>query len=192
MRRYGLETLTAAARGALFNVTGTGASVFERVDRRAVRLLPARRRTRRARSRRQAAPDSRRRRPRQTSPSARTGRCSPAATPLRRAAPAHAARVVDGGAQLAASGRRACRFARSPSRSAASSRRRCACSIHAEIGSGYTSPQRLPVAYYVVDKNGKNPWTARCPTSGWRPPCPALPPRWRSRAARASIPATTP
>ena len=28
--------------------------------------------------------------------------------------------------------------------------------IHAEIGSGYTTPQRLPVAYYVVDSNGRS------------------------------------
>src|SRR5205807_7553921 len=27
--------------------------------------------------------------------------------------------------------------------------------IHAEIGSGYTAPQRLPLAYYVFDRNGK-------------------------------------
>ena len=28
--------------------------------------------------------------------------------------------------------------------------------IHAEIGTGYTAPQRLPVAYYVFDKTGKS------------------------------------
>ncbi|MGH9142165.1 MAG: VWA domain-containing protein, partial [Vicinamibacterales bacterium] len=28
--------------------------------------------------------------------------------------------------------------------------------IHAEIGSGYTAPQRLPVAYYIVDKEGRS------------------------------------
>src|SRR5205823_4428048 len=31
LRRYGLETLTAAAGGALFNVAGTGGAVFDRL-----------------------------------------------------------------------------------------------------------------------------------------------------------------
>src|SRR5262249_62007357 len=28
--------------------------------------------------------------------------------------------------------------------------------IHVEIGTAYTAPQRLPLAYYVFDKNGKS------------------------------------
>ena len=51
LRADGLETLAAAARGALFNVNGTGSQLFEQHRVRAVGLLPARRRVRSGRSR---------------------------------------------------------------------------------------------------------------------------------------------
>ena len=96
----GLEMLAGAARGALFTVTGTGAALFERIAVGAVRLLPARRRVRRTRQGRQAAPDPHRR--------AAQGRHRPIAAAAgerrqRSAGAAHAARGSRGrGLELAA------------------------------------------------------------------------------------------
>ena len=189
-RRNGLEALTSSARGALFDVAGTGTSVFERVTSELSGYVPPGRRTRLSRLRRQAAPDSRRRRPNRAD-----GTGAPDHDVRRRRRSGRrvsdAARSRDGGAQFAAAG------GEPPA-----SRHR----VHVPRPRGR---QSTPARYTRTSAPGirrRSAWrwattsstktaatsTARCPKSGSRPWCPALRLRWGSRAARAWIPATTP
>ena len=160
VRRYGLETLTAAAGGALFNINGTGTAVFERITAelsgyyllgvepdardRDGKAHPIRvdvgRQNVTIRSHRtmlalgpasagsDAAAQAAARTPQQTVMAALSSPLPASSLPIR--AIAFTFRGLDAG--------------------------KLRLLIHAEIGSGYTTPQRLPVAYYVVDKNGKS------------------------------------
>src|SRR6266850_2131507 len=153
MRRYGLETLTAAAGGALFNLTGTGGAVFDRLgaelsgyyllgldadarDRdgkpHPIRVDVARtnitiraHRTMMAGAANDTAAGARS--PQQIVTAALSSPLPASSLPIR--AIAFSFRGLDPG--------------------------KLRLLIHAEIGSGYTAPQRLPVAYYVFDRNGK-------------------------------------
>jgi VWFA-related protein len=153
-RRAGLETLTSSARGALFNLTGTGTSIFERVtaelsgyylvgvepdprdqDGKAhpIRVDVARSgvtiRTHRAMfpGAEAGAPASPRT-PRDIVTAALSSPLPASSLPVR--AVAFAFRGLDSG--------------------------KVRLLIHADIGTNYTSPQRLAVGYYVVDKDGKS------------------------------------
>ena len=151
-RRPGLETLTASARGTLFDLVGTGTSVFERLSTELSGYYlvgvepdardqdgkphPIRSSVGERHDRPHASRDDVRRR-RTPRPPARTPReivtaalSSPlpaSSLPVR--AMAFAFRGLDSG--------------------------KVRLLIHAEIGSSYTSPQRMAVGYYVVDKDGK-------------------------------------
>jgi len=153
-QRYGLDMLSSAAGGTLFNLTGTGGAVFDRLNTELsgyylvgveadardrdgkphpVRVDLARQNlTIRARRTMLAGPD--------------------AAAPGANRTPQQVVTAVLS-SPLPASGL--------PIRATAYSFRGLEPSkvrllIHAEIGAGYTSPQRLPLAYYVFDKNGKS------------------------------------
>lgn len=153
-RRNGLEALTSAARGALFDVAGTGTSVFERVtaemsgyyllgvepdsrDRdgkpHPIRVDIGRtgltvRAHRTMMSVGDAAPGAAPRAPREAVTAALSSPLPAASLPLR--AIAFTFRGLEAG--------------------------KVRLLVHADIGSGYTAPQRLAVGYYVVDKNGRN------------------------------------
>ena len=153
-RRNGLEALTSAARGALFDIAGTGAGVFERVtaeisgyyllgvepdsrDRdgkpHPIRVDVGRtgltvRAHRTMMSVGDAAPGAAPRAPREVVAAALSSPLPAASLPLR--AIAFTFRGLEAG--------------------------KVRLLVHADIGSGYTAPQRLAVGYYVVDKNGKN------------------------------------
>lgn len=153
MRKYGLETLTAAAGGALFNLTGTGGAVFDRLSSelsgyyllgldaeprdRDGKAHPIRvdvvrpnvtiRTHRTMVAGGTASTDSAARTPQQMVTAALSSPLPASSLPLR--ATAFSFRGLDAG--------------------------KLRLLVHAEIGSGYTTPQRLPVAYYVFDKNGK-------------------------------------
>jgi VWFA-related protein len=150
-RRYGLETLTFAARGALFNVAGSGVSIFERVSAElsGYYLLGV-----------------------ETDGHDRDGKPHPIRVDVARkgltirshrtmlagggaTAPTHSPREVVTAAlssPLPASSL-ALRAIAFPFRGLENGKIRLL--IHADIGSSYTSPQRLSVGYYVVDKDGK-------------------------------------
>jgi VWFA-related protein len=152
-RRYGLETLTGAARGALFNLTGTGTGVFERISAEVsgYYLLGVE----------PVARD-------------RDGKAHPVRVDVSRAgATVRAHRTMLAGADTATTGPRTPREAATaavasplpasslPIKAIAFAFRGLEPSkvrllIHAEIGSNYTAPQRVSIAYYVVDKNGKS------------------------------------
>jgi VWFA-related protein len=151
--RYGLETLTAAARGALFNLTGTGATIFERISSElsGYYLLGL-------------EPDAR----------DRDGKPHPVRVDVSRAGTiVRAHRTLLAGAETSTAGPRTPREAAtaalaSPLPASSLSIKAIAFAfrglepskvrllIHAEIGSNYTAPQRLSIAYYVLDKNGKS------------------------------------
>jgi VWFA-related protein len=151
--RYGLETLTFAARGALFNLTGTGASVFERISSELAGyyLLGL-------------EPDAR----------DRDGKPHPVRVDVSRAGTiVRAHRTLLAGAETATGGPRTPREAATaalasplpasslPIKAIAFAFRGLEPSkvrllVHAEIGTNYTAPQRLSIAYYVLDKNGKS------------------------------------
>jgi VWFA-related protein len=153
-RRNGLEALTSSARGALFDVAGTGTSVFERVtselsgyyllgvepdsrDRdgkpHPIRVDVGRtgltvRAHRTMMSVGDAAPGAASRTPREAVTAALSSPLPAASLPLR--AIAFTFRGLEAG--------------------------KVRLLVHADIGSGYTAPQRLAVGYYVVDKDGRN------------------------------------
>ena len=152
-RRSGLETLTMSARGMLFDVVGTGTGVFERLSTelsgyylvgvepdandhdgkpRAIRVDVGRNgltiRTHRAIFAGAAAgPAATPRTPREIVTAALSSPLPASSLPVR--AVAFAFRGLDSG--------------------------KVRLLIHADIGSNYTSPQRLAVGYYVIDKEGK-------------------------------------
>ncbi len=156
-RRYGLDTLTQAAGGALFNLTGTGGAVFDRLNSElsGYYLLGV-----------------------EAEPRDRDGKPHPIRVDVGRSnVVVRAHRTLLAGAET--SGPDAAAASRTPQQSVtaalgsplpASSLPLRAIAfafrglepskvrllIHAEIGSGYTSPQRLPVAYFVFDRNGKS------------------------------------
>jgi VWFA-related protein len=151
-RRYGLETLTFAARGALFNLTGTGAAVFERISSELAGyyLLGI-------------EPDAR----------DRDGKAHPVRVDVGRTGMTiRAHRTLLAGADTSAAGARTPREAvtaaiSSPLPSSSLPIKAIAFAfrggdskvrllIHAEVGSNYTAPQRLAIAYYVLDKDGKS------------------------------------
>ena len=157
IRRNALETLTAAAGGALFNLSGTGAAAFERISAElsGSYLLGV-------------EPDARDRdgkphpvrvdvgRNNVTVRSHRTmlagGAAGDPGTPAASRSPQQAVTAALSSPLPASSlPIRAIAFA---FRGLDAGKLRLL--IHAEIGSGYTTPQRLPVAYYVVDKNGRS------------------------------------
>ena len=152
-RRSGLETLTGSARGALFDLTGTGTSVFERVSAElsGYYLLGV-----------EPDPHDQDGKPHpirvdvgRSGVTIRTHRTMLAGTDTGAAAAARTPREVVAAAlssPLPASSLplRAIAFA---FRGLDSGKIRLL--IHADIGSNYTSPQRLAVGYYVVDKDGK-------------------------------------
>ncbi len=154
MRRYGLETLTAAAGGALFNLTGTGGAVFDRLasELSGYYLLGL-------------EADAR----------DRDGKPHPIRVDVGRpnlTIRAHRTMIAGGASDAGAAPRTPQQIVTAalssplpasslPIRAAAFSFRGLEPSkvrllIHAEIGSDYTAPQRLPVAYYVFDKTGKS------------------------------------
>lgn len=154
MMRYGLENLTAASGGALLNLTGTGAAVFDRLtsELSGYYLLGLDADTR-----------------------DRDGRPHPIRVDVSRAnvtIRTHRTMVAGGGNDASAAARTPQQIVTAalgspipasslPVRAIAFSFRGLEASkvrllIHAEIGAGYTAPQRLPVAYYVFDKNGKS------------------------------------
>ena len=152
-QRYGLESLTLAARGALFNLTGTGAGAFERISSELAGyyLLGV-------------EPDAR----------DRDGKPHPVRVDVSRAGTTvRAHRTLLAGGDTSTAGPRTPREAATAAlasplpvsslaikaiafafRGLEPSKVRLL--IHAEIGSAYTTPQRLSIAYYVVDKNGKS------------------------------------
>ena len=158
-QRYGLETLSGAAGGTLFNLVGTGGAVFDRLGVRAVRLLPARGRGGRARSRRQAASRPCRRRAAERHDPDATDDADGHRAVRSRCRPISAA-SRDRRAQLAAARVGPAHSCRGRVRIPRTRTAKVRLLIHAEIGSGYTGPQRLPLAYYVFDKDGR-PSTAR-------------------------------
>jgi VWFA-related protein len=152
-RRNGLETLASASRGALFDVTGTGASVFERVSRELsgyyllgvepdardqdgkphpIRVDVGRSgltiRAHRAMLAGDVGQAATPRTPREVVTAALSSPLPASGLPLR--AIAFSFRGLDAG--------------------------KVRLLVHAEIGSGYTAPQRLAVGYYVVDKSGRS------------------------------------
>jgi VWFA-related protein len=153
-RRNGLEALTSAARGALFDVAGSGTSVFERVtaemsgyyllgvepdsrDRdgkpHPIRVDIGRtgltvRAHRTMMSVGDAAPGAAPRTPREVVTAVLSSPLPAASLPLR--AIAFTFRGLEAG--------------------------KVRLLVHADIGSGYTAPQRLAIGYYVVDKDGRN------------------------------------
>jgi VWFA-related protein len=153
-RRYGLETLTAAAGGTLFNIAGTGGAVFDRLgsELSGYYLLGL-----------------------DADVRDRDGKAHPLRVDVARTnviVRAHRTMVAGGGGPAAASAVRSAHeivtaaltsplpASSLPIRAIAFSFRglepaKLRLLIHAEIGAGYTSPQRLPVAYYVFDRNGK-------------------------------------
>jgi VWFA-related protein len=154
-RRNGLETLTSSARGALFDLVGTGASVFERVttELAGYYLLGV-------------EPDGR----------DQDGKAHPLRVDVGRSGltiRAHRAMMAGGSAASPSTPSRTPRevvtaalssplpAASLPVRAIAFTFRgldagKLRLLIHADIGSAYTSPQRLAVGYYVVDKDGRN------------------------------------
>jgi VWFA-related protein len=153
-RRAGLETLTGAARGALFDITGTGTSVFQRVTSEisGYYLLGV-------------EPDNR----------DQDGKPHPIRVDVARAGAtvrAHRTMQLGGDAGATAAQARTPRDAvtaalSSPLPAASLPLRAIAFAfrglnagkvrllVHADIGSAYTGPQRLAVGYYVVDKEGR-------------------------------------
>jgi VWFA-related protein len=152
-QRYGLESLTMAARGALFNLTGTGAGVFDRISSElsGYYLLGV-------------EPDAR----------DRDGKPHPVRVDVSRAgSTVRAHRTLLAGNDTSTAGARTPREAVTaalasplpasslPIKAIAFTFRGLEPSkvrllIHSEIGSNYTAPQRLSIAYYVIDKNGKS------------------------------------
>lgn len=153
-RRNGLEALTSAARGAMFDVAGTGASVFERVTNELsgyyllgvepdsrdqdgkphpIRVDVARngltvRAHRTMTSGGASGPVAASRTPREVVTAALSSPLPAASLPLR--AIAFTFRGLEAG--------------------------KVRLLVHADIGSAYTTPQRLAIGYYVVDRDGKN------------------------------------
>jgi len=152
-QRYGLESLTLAARGALFNLTGTGAGVFDRISSElsGYYLLGI-------------EPDTR----------DRDGKPHPVRVDVSRGgSTVRAHRTLLAGNDTSTTGPRTPREAVTaalasplpasslPLKAIAFAFRGLEPSkirllIHSEIGTNYTAPQRLSIAYYVVDKNGKS------------------------------------
>jgi VWFA-related protein len=153
-RRNGLEALTSSARGALFDVAGTGASVFERVTNElsGYYLLGV-------------EPDSR----------DQDGKSHPIRVDVGRSGltvRAHRTMMSGGPAGPAAASRTPREVVTaalsSPLPAASLPLRAIAFTfrgleagkvrllVHADIGSAYTTPQRLAIGYYVVDRDGKN------------------------------------
>jgi VWFA-related protein len=152
-QRFGLESLTLAARGALFNVTGTGAGVFDRISSElsGYYLLGV-------------EPDAR----------DRDGKPHPVRVDVSRGGSTiRAHRTLLAGNDTSTAGPRTPREVATaalasplpasslPLKAIAFAFRGLEPSkirllIHTEIGSNYTAPQRLSIAYYVVDKNGKS------------------------------------
>ena len=158
-RRSGLETLTGLARGALFDLTGTGTSVFERVSAElsGFYLLGV-----------EPDPHDQDGKPHpirvdvgrtgvviRTHRTMLAGLAAPAASGAGTIASARTPREMVTSAlssPLPASSLpvRAVAFA---FRGLESGKVRLL--IHADIGTNYSSPQRLSIGYYVVDKDGK-------------------------------------
>ena len=152
-QRYGLESLTLAARGALFNLTGTGAGVFDRISSElsGYYLLGI-------------EPDTR----------DRDGKPHPVRVDVSRGgSTVRAHRTLLAGNDTSTTAPRTPREAVTaalasplpasslPLKAIAFAFRGLEPSkirllIHSEIGTNYTAPQRLSIAYYVVDKNGKS------------------------------------
>ena len=188
-RRNGLEALTSSARGALFDVAGTGTSVFERVtsELSGYYLLGV-------------EPDSRDRDGKPHPIRVDVGRTGLTVRAHRTmmsvgdaapgAASRDAARSRDGGAQFTAAGgqppasRHRVHVPRPRGRQGTpAGARGHRLGIHGAPAPGGGLLRRRQERQATS--------TARCPKSGSRPRCPALRPRWRSQAARAWIPATT-
>ncbi len=157
IRRYGLETLTAAAGGAIFNLAGNGSAAFERISAElsGYYLLGVEADARD----RDGKPHPIRVDVGRQNLTIRAHRTMMAGGPAGSDATTQAARTPQQTVMAALSSPlpasslpiRAIAFA---FRGLETNKIRLL--IHAEIGSGYTSPQRLPVAYYVVDKNGRS------------------------------------
>ena len=152
-RRAGLEMLTGSARGALFDLVGTGTSVFERVSAElsGYYLLGV-------------EPDAR----------DQDGKPHPIRVDVGRAGAtirAHRTMFLSAPAAAAAPGRTPREIVTAalsaplpasslPLRAIAFAFRglengKIRLLIHADIGSNYTAPQRLSIGYYVVDNDGK-------------------------------------
>jgi VWFA-related protein len=154
VQRYGLESLTNAAGGTLLNLAGTGAAAFDRINTElsGYYLLGV-------------EADAR----------DRDGKPHPVRVDVARPNVTIRARrtVLSGGDPTASAAGRSPQQAVTaalssplpasglPIRATAYSFRgldpsKVRLLIHAEIGAAYTGPQRLPLAYYVFDKNGKS------------------------------------
>ena len=149
-RKQGLETLVSSARGTVVSVSGSGASFFDRLGSRAVRLLPCGGRIGSARSRRQAASDPGRR-----GAARRDGAGAPAVRQHRgRGRAAYAARCGDRRPELAAitlgaaAARDRVRTARTGSgEDPAADSRRCR--------HGYTAARLVSIGYLLLDRAGR-------------------------------------
>jgi tetratricopeptide (TPR) repeat protein len=153
LQRYGLEALTAAAGGTMLNLAGNGSAAFERLNTELSGYylvgVDADSRDRDGKphpvrvdvSRQNVTIRARRTMLSGTDPTAATSR-----SPQQTVTAALSSPLPASGLPI-----RAAAFA---FRGLEPSKVRLL--IHAEIGTGYTSPQRLPLAYYVFDKNGKS------------------------------------
>jgi VWFA-related protein len=154
VQRYGLETLTLGAGGTLLNLAGTGAAAFDRLSSELSGYyligVEADARDRDGKPHPVKVDIGRQ------NVTVRVRRTMMAGTDTTAPATARSPQQIVTAAissPLPASGL--------PIRAAAYAFRGLEPSkvrllIHAEIGTGYTAPQRLPLAYYVVDKDGKS------------------------------------
>jgi tetratricopeptide (TPR) repeat protein len=152
VQRYGLESLTMAGGGTLLNITGTGSAVFDRLNTElsGYYLLGVEADTRDRDGKAHPLRIDVGRpnvtvRARRTMLSG-TDPTAPARTPQQTVTAALSSPLPASGLPIRAT---AYSF-----RGLEPSKVRLL--IHAEIGSGYTAPQRVPLAYYVFDKNGKS------------------------------------
>jgi len=153
IQRYGLEALTEAAGGTMLNLAGNGAAAFERLNTELSGYylvgVEADARDRDGKphpvrvdvSRQSVTIRARRTMLSGTDPTAPVSR-----SPQQTVTAALSSPLPASGLPI--------RAAAFPFRGLEPSKVRLL--IHAEIGTGYTAPQRLPLAYYVFDKNGKS------------------------------------
>src|SRR5215831_14131233 len=153
IQRYGLEALTEAAGGTMLNLAGNGAAAFERLNTELSGYylvgVEADARDRDGKphpvrvdvSRQSVTIRARRTMLSGTDPTAPVSR-----SPQQTVTAALSSPLPASGLPI--------RAAAFPFRGLEPSKVRLL--IHAEIGTGYTAPQRLPLAYYVFDKDGKS------------------------------------
>jgi len=153
IQRYGLEALTEAAGGTMLNLTGNGGAAFERLNTELSGYYlvgveaDARDRDGKAHSVRvDVGRQNVTIRSRRTMLSGSDPTASPSRSPQQAVTAALSSPLPASGLPIRATAFSFRGFEPSKVRLL----------IHAEIGTGYTAPQRLPLAYYVFDKTGKS------------------------------------